>query len=71
MLGHLKHDCRVKMVCNRCGKSYHIKKNYRVNITEAEVNIAYKDSGAEQLKWEQCLSIEVIDQPLDMTSLVH
>ncbi|KAA8540328.1 hypothetical protein F0562_024753 [Nyssa sinensis] len=68
-LGHLKRDCRVKVVCNRCGKSGHIKQNCRVNLTGA--NVAHETSEFEQLKWEQCLSIEAVDQPVILNSVVQ
>ena len=50
----------MKVVCNRCGKSSHIKQNCCVNLTGA--NVAHETSEFEQLKWEQCLSIEAVDQ---------
>ncbi|KAK9190308.1 hypothetical protein WN943_018912 [Citrus x changshan-huyou] len=69
--GHIKRDCRVKVVCNRCGKSGHIKANCRVKLDEAGANVANESKESEQSNWEQCLSIEVIDQPTSMTSVVH
>ncbi|KAA8549858.1 hypothetical protein F0562_001542 [Nyssa sinensis] len=68
-LGHLKRDCHVKVVCNRCEKSVHIKQNCRVNLIGA--NVAHKTSKFEQLKWEQCLSIEAVDQPDILNSVVQ
>ncbi|KAA8521602.1 hypothetical protein F0562_012275 [Nyssa sinensis] len=68
-LGHLKRNCRVKVVCNRCGKSNHIKQNFRVNLTRA--NVAHETGEFEQLKWEQCLSIEAIDQLVILNSVVQ
>ena len=67
--GHIKCDCRVKVTCSRCGKSGHIKKNCRVKLRGAEANATHEDSDAP--KWEQCFSIEVIDQPENMASLMH
>ena len=67
--GHIKHDCWVKVTCSRCGKSGHIKKNCWVKLHGAEANATHQDSDAP--KWEQCFSIEVIDQPENMTSLTH
>lgn len=69
--GHNKQDCWVKVVCNRCGKSGHIKANCRVKLDEAGANVANESKESEQSNWEQCLSIEVIDQPTSMTSVVH
>ncbi|XVE83610.1 hypothetical protein DITRI_Ditri16bG0101000 [Diplodiscus trichospermus] len=54
-LGHSKHEYRVKVVCNWCGKSGHIKQNCRVNLTEAGPNVAYEAGESEQLNWKQCL----------------
>jgi len=51
-------------VCSRCGKSGHIKQNYRVNLTGAGANVAHEASEFEQ-------PIEAIDKPANMTSVVH
>ena len=59
----------MKVVCNRCGKSSHIKQNFRVNLTG--VNVAHETSEFEQLKWEQCLSIEAVDRPVIVNSVVQ
>ena len=51
----------MKVVCNRCGKSGHIKQNCRVILPRS--NVVHETSEFEQLKWEQCLSVEAVDQP--------
>ncbi|KAK4426940.1 hypothetical protein Salat_1462800, partial [Sesamum alatum] len=38
-LGHLKRDCRVKVVYDRCKRSGHIKANCRVKMQEIEANV--------------------------------
>ncbi|KAL0294543.1 UNVERIFIED_CONTAM: Retrovirus-related Pol polyprotein from transposon RE2 [Sesamum radiatum] len=70
-LGHLKRDCRLKLVCDRCGKSGHIKANYQVKMQETEANVAHDRNDSQQPTWEACLSIEVLDQPMSVTSIVH
>ncbi|GMI96773.1 hypothetical protein HRI_003346600 [Hibiscus trionum] len=70
-LGHIKQDCRVKVVCDRCGKPGHIKANCRVKMQEEAVNVVLDNNEFQQPNWEQCLSIEVFDQPRNVTSLVH
>ena len=67
--GHIKRDCRVKVTCSQCGKSGHIMKNCWVKLRGAEDNAAHEDSDAP--KWEQCFSIEVIDQLEHMAPLTH
>ncbi|KAH0665460.1 hypothetical protein KY290_030000 [Solanum tuberosum] len=46
----------------RCGKIGHIKKNYRVKLSK--VNVTYTNEEDEQMKWEQCFSIQVVEQKL-------
>ncbi|KAG5599947.1 hypothetical protein H5410_031317 [Solanum commersonii] len=46
----------------RCGKIGHIKKNCRVKLSK--VNATYTNEGDEQMKWEQCFSIQVVEQNL-------
>ncbi|XP_073158632.1 uncharacterized protein [Henckelia pumila] len=67
--GHIKRNCHVKVVCDRCGKPGHIEQNCRVNIAGA--NFAQESSESEQHKWEQCLSIEVVDQPVIVNSVIQ
>ena len=57
------------MTLSQCGKSGHIKKNCRVKLRGAEANATHEDSDAP--KWEQCFSIEVIDQQENMASLTR
>lgn len=49
------------MVCNQCKKAGHIKQCCRVNLKEAKAIMARENGEFEQPRWEQCLSIEVID----------
>lgn len=46
--------------CHRCGKIEHIKKNCRIKLSNA--NVACTNDGYEQMKWEQCFSIEAVEQ---------
>ena len=59
----------MKVVCNRCGKSGHIKQNYRVILSRS--NVVHETSEFEQLKWELCLSVEAVDQPVIVNSVVQ
>lgn len=70
-VGHIKANCRVKIVCERCGKSGHIKPNCRVKLAESDVNIAHEVKEEDELNWDKCLSIEVIDQPNNIASVLH
>lgn len=70
-MGHIKANCRVKIVCERCGKSGHIKPNCRVKLAESDVNIAHEVKEEDELNWDKCLSIEVIDQPNNIASVLH
>ncbi|KAK8701253.1 hypothetical protein V6N13_019643 [Hibiscus sabdariffa] len=38
---------------------------------EEAVNVVLKCDEFQQTNWEQCLSIQVFDQPTNVTSLVH
>ncbi|KAK8525313.1 hypothetical protein V6N12_014008 [Hibiscus sabdariffa] len=50
----------------------HIKANCRVKRQEEEaVNVVLDCYEFQQTNWEQCLSIQVFDQPTNVTSLVH
>lgn len=40
--------CRVKVVCNRCGKSGHIKANCHVKLDKAGANVAHESKESEQ-----------------------
>ncbi|KAF5201926.1 hypothetical protein FRX31_008487 [Thalictrum thalictroides] len=66
--GHFKRDCHVQVTCSRCDKSNHIKKFCRVKLHDDEANTAHEVEKFDEPKWEQCFSIEVIDQPEDMAS---
>ncbi|KAK4426849.1 hypothetical protein Salat_1453700 [Sesamum alatum] len=46
--------------CYRCGKPGHIKKNYRMKLSKA--NVACESEDNKQLKWEQCFTIEVVEE---------
>ncbi|KAG8472627.1 hypothetical protein CXB51_034316 [Gossypium anomalum] len=70
-LEHLKRDCWVKIVCDRYEKSGHIMANCRAKMQEKEANVVHDSSEFQQPTWEQCLSIEVLDQPTNVTSAVH
>ncbi|KAF2307597.1 hypothetical protein GH714_030039 [Hevea brasiliensis] len=45
--------------CYRCGKIGHIKKNCRVKLSKA--NVARDKEDGDQLKWEQCFTVEVAE----------
>ncbi|KAF2315208.1 hypothetical protein GH714_038433 [Hevea brasiliensis] len=45
--------------CYRCGKIGHIKKNCRVKLSKA--NVASDKEDGDQLKWEQCFTVEVAE----------
>ena len=69
--GHFNRVCRVKVTCSRCGKSGHIKKFYHVKLRGEDTNTTYEVEESDDIKWEQCFSIEVIDQPANMASIMH
>ena len=69
--GHFKHDYHVKVTCSRSGKSGHIKKFCHLKLRDEDTNTAYEVEEFDDIKWEQCFSIEVIDQPVDMASTMH
>lgn len=60
----------MKVSCNKCGKSGHIKKNYRTK-PKGGVNFVHEAKDDGETKWKECFSIEVIDQPSNKTTLVH
>lgn len=70
-LGHLKRDCRVKVICERCGKPGHIKSNCRVKLQEKVASLSHVDSASQEPSWESCLSIHVIDKLTDITLVAH
>ncbi|KAJ0105619.1 hypothetical protein Patl1_18905 [Pistacia atlantica] len=47
---------KKSITCFRCGKTWHIKRNCRVKISKA--NVACVSEGDDQLKWEQCFTVE-------------
>ncbi|KAK1353620.1 CCHC-type domain-containing protein [Heracleum sosnowskyi] len=57
--------------CYRCGKTGHIKKNCRVKLSK--VNVANEKEKMEQsepkeeIKWEQCFTVEVMDNKAEST----
>ena len=61
----------MKVTCSRCGKSGHIKKFCCVKLLDEDTNTTYEVEEYDDIKWEQCFSIEVIDQPADMASTMH
>lgn len=63
----MKRDCHARVVCNRCGRSDHIKANCRVKLMEAGANVAHEKDESKQSKWEHCLSITA-DQSTIVTS---
>lgn len=72
-VGHIKPNCRAKLVCKRCNKSGHIKSNCRVKLAAAteDVNVAHETQDVVEQKWEKCFSIEEINQPDNMVSIMH
>ncbi|KAM7491750.1 hypothetical protein LguiA_034671 [Lonicera macranthoides] len=69
---HFKRNCRVKIVCNRCGNSCHIKRrNCRVKLKKKDANTAHENNESEQANWEQCFSIVAVDQSENVTSTMH
>lgn len=60
-----KRNCRVKEACHRCGKLGHIRPKCCVDLKEAEANVVQKSDKLKQIKCEQCLSTEAINQPIN------
>ena len=58
-------------MCDRCGKPGHIKPNFRVKIQESEANVVHESKNSSDSIWEYCLTTEVLDQPINMTSAVY
>ena len=52
--------------CYRCGKVGHIKKNCKVKLSK--VNVASEHEDEDQLKWEQCFIIEVVEGGNNVTA---
>ena len=69
-VGHMKSNYRATIVCKRCGKPGHIKPSH-VKLVESEVNAAHEAKEADEPMWEKCLSVEVINQPDDIASIIH
>lgn len=69
--GHLKRECRVKLICTRCGKPGHIKKNCRVKLDAEDANVVHDSKVADEPNWEQCFSIEVLNGQENIASAVH
>ena len=69
--GHFKRDCQVKVVCHHCGKPGHIKPNCRVKMQESEANAVHESKSSSNPIWEHYLTIEVLDQPTNVTATVH
>ncbi|KAL4388206.1 hypothetical protein GQ457_09G012020 [Hibiscus cannabinus] len=53
--------------CYRCGKPGHIKKYCRVNLSK--VNVASEKDDDDQIKWEQCFTVEVDEGPTQIQAL--
>nr|DAD25144.1 TPA_asm: hypothetical protein HUJ06_026608 [Nelumbo nucifera] len=70
-VGHIKSNCRAKIICKRCGKPGHIKPNCRVKLTASDVNVAHEAKDVNEPKWDNCLSIEVINHPDNIASIMH
>ena len=66
----MKSNYRATIVCKRCGKPGHIKPSH-VKLVESEVNAAHEAKEADEPMWEKCLSVEVINQPDDIASIIH
>lgn len=58
-------------MCNRCGTLGHIKRNCCVKLRETNANVANESSEFKQPKWEKFFSIVTIDQPENVTYVVH
>ncbi|KAJ9554092.1 hypothetical protein OSB04_018137 [Centaurea solstitialis] len=69
--GHFKRECHVRVSCSRCGKAGHVKKFCRVKVRDEDANAVHEVEESDDTNWEQCLSVEVIDQPADMASVMH
>ena len=70
-VGHMKSNCRAKIVCKRCDKPGHIKPDCHVKLVESEDNAAHEAKEANAPKWEKCLSVEVINRPDNIASIIH
>ncbi|KAL4303890.1 hypothetical protein GQ457_10G000190 [Hibiscus cannabinus] len=53
--------------CYRCGKPGHIKKYCRVKLSK--VNVASEKDDDDQIKWEQCFTVEVDEGPTQIQAL--
>ncbi|KAJ0080953.1 hypothetical protein Patl1_12168 [Pistacia atlantica] len=51
---------KKSITCFKCGKTGHIKRNCRVKISKA--NVACASEGDDQLKWEQCFTVEEVEE---------
>lgn len=63
------YDFHVKVECNHCEKSRHIKPYCHVTLKGA--NVAHETTEFEQFKWEHCLSIKVVDQLIIATIFIQ
>ena len=58
-------------MCDRCKKSGHIKLNYRVKMQESEANVVYESKSSSYPFLKHCLTIEILNQTTNVTSVVH
>ena len=52
-LRHLRRDCLLKVTCSWCGRSGHLKKNFRVTLTNDNANVIHAvEALDDEPEWE-------------------